>query len=186
MKNFFLVFYLLLIISNYTHAQESKLPKGWDKISLNGKIAYMNLITGDVSKVLPVKPASKPLKKEKIEYDPTITHIVQKGETLSIIARKYNLNLGKLYQLNSLENFDTIEVGDEVVVGYEDLKQKKEVSSIDVKSTVVSVVKMNHIVSSGDTLYSIAKQYGKSVSEIKSMNNLKSNTIFIGQRLFIE
>lgn len=186
MRKTFLIFYLLLFISNYTYAQESKLPKGWDKISLNGKIAYMNLITGDVSKVLPINPATKPQKKIKVEYDPTITHIVQKGETLSTIARKYNLNLGKLYQLNSLENFDKIEIGDEIVVGYEDLKQKKKVSSIDEKSTVVNVEKMNHIVGSGDTLYSIAKQYGKSVTEIKSMNNLKSNTVFIGQRLFIE
>ncbi|MDC1522863.1 LysM peptidoglycan-binding domain-containing protein, partial [Flavobacteriaceae bacterium] len=36
-----------------------------------------------------------------------------------------------------------------------------------------------------DTLYSIARQYSISVSEIKKYNNLSDNTIFKGQELLI-
>lgn len=42
-----------------------------------------------------------------------------------------------------------------------------------------------YIVKKGDTLYSIAKKYNTTVNEIKDINNLKSNTLSIGQILKI-
>jgi murein DD-endopeptidase MepM/ murein hydrolase activator NlpD len=42
-----------------------------------------------------------------------------------------------------------------------------------------------HQVRRGDTLWDIARAYGLTVEEIKAANRLKSNTIFVGQRLFI-
>ena len=42
-----------------------------------------------------------------------------------------------------------------------------------------------HIVESGHTLSAIASAYGTSVKAIKQANNLKSDTIRIGQKLFI-
>ena len=38
---------------------------------------------------------------------------------------------------------------------------------------------------SGDSLYAIAKKYNTTVDEIKRLNNLKSNTLSIGQVLKI-
>lgn len=43
-----------------------------------------------------------------------------------------------------------------------------------------------HLVESGDTLYSIAKKYNKSVEEIKSLNNKLSNDIYLGEKLRVE
>lgn len=43
-----------------------------------------------------------------------------------------------------------------------------------------------HIVSKGETLYSIAKLHGLSVDELKSLNGLKSNVITIGQKLIFK
>ncbi len=40
-----------------------------------------------------------------------------------------------------------------------------------------------YIVKSGDTLYSIARKYGLSVNELKSLNNLTSDALSIGQVL---
>ena len=42
-----------------------------------------------------------------------------------------------------------------------------------------------YIVLEGDTLFGISKQFGVSVSEIKSANKLESNTIFVGNVLII-
>lgn len=42
-----------------------------------------------------------------------------------------------------------------------------------------------YIVKKGDTLYSIAKRYNLSVEELKQLNNLTSNAIGIGQRLYV-
>lgn len=176
MKHKYNFFFLFLLISLSALAQEKKLPQGWDEILLEGKKAYMNLVTGDVVTIKPTKPALKP-KKVK-EYDPTITHVVKKGETLSIIARKHNLNLAQLYRLNSLEDFDTIEVGDEIVVGYKNDKVK----SFEENKTTSN---NTYTVKNGDTLFSIARNNNVSVKTIKELNNLKSNTIKVGDKLKI-
>ena len=42
-----------------------------------------------------------------------------------------------------------------------------------------------YVVKKGDTLWSIAKNYNVSVDEIKSLNNLSSNVLSIGQKLTI-
>ncbi|TCI94885.1 LysM peptidoglycan-binding domain-containing protein [Tenacibaculum sp. M341] len=179
------IIFFMLLVSRTVFSQDKKLPEGWDPILLDGKTAYMNLITGDVSETFPLKAAKK---KEIVEeYDPTITHKVMKGETLSSISRKYNMHLSRLYRLNSMVNFDSIEVGDEIVIGY---KEKNEVLNRSEVPEQVSEDSLDiskyHIVKSGDTLYSIAKKYGISVSILKEKNNLKSNSIFVGQQLLIQ
>ena len=42
-----------------------------------------------------------------------------------------------------------------------------------------------YVVKSGDTLYKIANLFGITVDELKKANNLTSNLLSIGQRLFI-
>jgi LysM repeat protein len=173
-----LVFSLLAFNSIVFYAQEEKIPEGWDKILLEGKIAYMNLVTGDVSTTLPKHPARKPVKVK--EFDPTIVHKVEKGETLSTIARKYRMPLADLYRLNSMTDFDKIEIGDEIVIGYKGKNGSRIVNVDNVKNTGF------HIVKSGETLFRISRNYGISVTKLKTINNLKSNNIFVGQKLRVE
>lgn len=42
-----------------------------------------------------------------------------------------------------------------------------------------------HTVVRGNTLYGLAKQYGTNVSSIKKMNELKTDTIYVGQKLSV-
>ncbi len=42
-----------------------------------------------------------------------------------------------------------------------------------------------YIVKLGDTLYSISKQFGISVDEIKKLNNLATNDIYVNQQLIL-
>ncbi len=42
-----------------------------------------------------------------------------------------------------------------------------------------------HVVQRGDTLYSIARQYGCTVRALMDYNNLSSSTIYVGQRILI-
>ncbi|HQF43467.1 MAG TPA: LysM peptidoglycan-binding domain-containing protein, partial [Ignavibacteriaceae bacterium] len=42
-----------------------------------------------------------------------------------------------------------------------------------------------YVVKKGDSLFSVAQRYNTTVAKIKSLNNLKSNNIQAGQKLFI-
>jgi len=48
------------------------------------------------------------------------------------------------------------------------------------------VIRVYHTVKKGETLIAIAKEYGTSVSEIKRLNNLRSNLIREGQKLVVK
>ncbi|CAL2105423.1 LysM repeat protein [Tenacibaculum sp. 190524A02b] len=175
-KVFTILFFLL--INSFVYAQQDELPDGWDKITLDGEVAYMNLVTGEVAKVKPKNAAKKHVLKKK-EFDPTIIHKVDKGETLSKIARKYNLNLAKLYRLNSLTDFDALEVGQEIVVGYRDDNDvmNEQFTKTDHKF---------HTVNKGDTLFNIAYRYKLTVKKLMTLNNLSKNIIFLGQKLRVK
>lgn len=94
------------------------------------------------------------------------THRVERGDTLSEIADQYNVTVAQLRQWNNIRG-SNIRVGQRLSV-YTDQGQPRE-----------------HVVRRGDTLIEIAQQYGVSVANIKDWNNLRSNTIRVGQRLKI-
>lgn len=43
-----------------------------------------------------------------------------------------------------------------------------------------------HTVGAGDTLYSLSKQYKISIEELKALNGLENDTLFVGQVLFVK
>ncbi len=98
-------------------------------------------------------------------------HIVNKNETLYSLAKRYNTTVGKILIANNLET-TIIKEG-----------QKLLIYSASA-STQTPLVKWT--VSKGDTLIGIAKQHNTTVADIKAINNLRSDTIKIGQELKIQ
>ncbi len=174
----------LMLFSFIGFSQEEKLPEGWDSVTLNGKQAYMNLVTGAISKTKPTEPAKKPT--VAVEIDPSIYHKVQKGETLYSISKKYNITVDDIYKMNTLLVAEELEVGDEIKVGYDKSKEGK------VEYKVVEDMYTNpsnnsqHFVKKGETLFSISRKHGLSVEKLKELNRLKDNTIEIGQKLILQ
>ena len=91
-------------------------------------------------------------------------YVVDSGDTLWSIARKYNLSVNELKALNNLSS-NALSVGQRLIVGKE--------SSND------------YVVSAGDTLWAIARKFNVSVDDIKALNNLSSNNLSIGMILKI-
>ncbi|MEZ4754933.1 MAG: LysM peptidoglycan-binding domain-containing protein [Bdellovibrionota bacterium] len=103
---------------------------------------------------------------------------VRSGDTLSKIAQKYKTTISKIKQLNKLKG-DRVFVGQRLVV-----KEKEEVASIAVVTPKAThKAKGEYTVRAGDNLSAIAKKEGISVATLKALNNLKSNTIHVGQVL---
>ncbi len=123
MKKIIVVF--LLFNCTYIFSQKLKLPKGWNLISLKGKPAYINLITGKVTREFPKKVKKKlsVIIEEEEEndddiFDPTITYKVKKGETIVTIAKKFDLTIDNLYQLNNLKTIKELGAGKNIIIGY--------------------------------------------------------------------
>jgi len=57
--------------------------------------------------------------------------------------------------------------------------------TVKVKPVPPTTPDKGHVVTKGETLYGIAQSYGLSVDELKKMNNLSVDTIFVGQKLEI-
>lgn len=106
------------------------------------------------------------------KYTPIATgneYIVKSGDTLWSIAKKYNISVDKLKDLNSLKS-NSLSINQVLKV--------KETSVPIVNSNTYTVVK-------GDSLYSIARKLGISVNELMTLNSLNSTNLSIGQVLKI-
>ncbi|MBR1376411.1 MAG: LysM peptidoglycan-binding domain-containing protein [Bacilli bacterium] len=95
------------------------------------------------------------------------TYIIKGGDTLYSLARQFNTTVDELKSLNNLTS-DVLSVG----------------TIIKIPSGTTPTPDSNtYIVKKGDTLYSIAKNNNTDVNTLKSLNNLTSNTVSIGQVL---
>ncbi|KAB0302322.1 LysM peptidoglycan-binding domain-containing protein [Vibrio fortis] len=104
----------------------------------------------------------------------TITHKVSRGESLSVIAKKYGTTTKNLMTMNNLKSTG-------LVIGQK-LKVPGAAQSVgnDVERRTIT-----HVVKRGEFLGSIANKYGVSVSAIKRENNLRSDIVKVGQKLKI-
>ena len=117
-----------------------------------------------------------------------ITHTVRKGESLGSIARKYNVTVANIKHWNHLKR-DTIHVGQKLKIyrsGAPKAQVNKSSSKPSSSGKQPAATVRTHTVKKGETLNSIAKKYGCSVNDIKKWNNLKSNTVKVGQKLKIK
>jgi membrane-bound lytic murein transglycosylase D len=103
-----------------------------------------------------------------------IVYRVRRGDTLSRIARKYRTTVSNLRRLNGLRS-DLVKVGETLVVR-QDVKRSSRTSTATSTATTYRVRR-------GDNLSSIASRFGTSVSQLKSLNGLRSSAIRAGQLL---
>ncbi len=96
----------------------------------------------------------------------TNTYTVKSGDSLWSIANKYETSVNELKSLNNLTT-NTLQIGQTLKVPQTTQTQK------------------TYTVQMGDSLWSIAKKNNTTVNELKSLNNLTTNTLQIGQTIKI-
>ena len=131
-----------------------------DNIKKLNNLSSNNLSIGQVLKL------SYDAEKEDIKESNIYT--VKKGDSLWLIANKYGTTVGELKSANNLKS-NTLSIGQTLII-----PEKKENTN-----------KISYVVKKGDSLWLIANKYDTTVEKIKSTNNLKSNTLSIGQVLVI-
>ncbi len=131
-----------------------------DNIKKLNNLSNNNLSVGQVLK-LSYDAENEDIKESNI-------YTVKKGDSLWLIANKYGTTVDELKNANNLKS-NTLSIGQTLII-----PEKKESTS-----------KISYVVKKGDSLWLIANKYDTTVEKIKSTNNLKSNTLSIGQVLVI-
>lgn len=112
------------------------------------------------------------------------TYKVQSGDTLSSIARKSGTTASKLMKENGISNPNLLKIGQVLKVpgSASSPRPKAKVNTRKPKSA--SSTSGNYTVKAGETLYSIARKHGLSVSQLTSLNpGLEPSRLSIGQKI---
>ncbi|WP_147615893.1 M23 family metallopeptidase [Treponema pectinovorum] len=105
-------------------------------------------------------------------------HIVEKGDTLYSISKKYEVSVKELASVNKIEGTD-IKIGQKLVIPV--LHDKNEKSPVPNSNNLSS-----YTVKKGDTWYAISRLYSVSVNELYKLNNSnESESLKIGQKIIV-
>ncbi|NRF65264.1 LysM peptidoglycan-binding domain-containing protein [Vibrio coralliilyticus] len=109
----------------------------------------------------------------------TIKHKVKRGESLSVIAKKYGTTTKAIMQANKLKS-SGLAIGQVLTI-----PGSKGAIPVPKVTNPVETKTITHVVQSGEYLGKIAARYKVSVATIKRENKLRSDTLKLGQKLKI-
>lgn len=107
-------------------------------------------------------------------------HTVKRGESLSVIAQKYGTSTKAIMSANKLKS-SGLAVGQKLKIPGSGAASV----SIPNKPNTVETETITHTVKSGEFLGKIASHYKVKIADIRRENNLKSDTVWVGQKLKI-
>ncbi len=113
-----------------------------------------------------------------------INYLVKRGDTLYSIARQYNIDVNTLIKDNSLPD-NNLKVGQTLRIRTNNNNSEIEECFGEDYTPSNDTIATTYTVKKGDNLYSIARRYNTTVSDIINLNNLKNNNLSIGQVLKI-
>ena len=103
---------------------------------------------------------------------------VEKGDSLSKIAKRYGTTVDALVRINELCDANQIFVGQVIVL--EDPDSEADDAGEQVETAIVTV-------QAGDSLSKIAKRHDTTVEEMMALNDIDDpNLLFVGQELLID
>ncbi len=94
-----------------------------------------------------------------------ISHRVRPGESLSVIAQRYHVSVKDLQRWNGISDPGKLRAGKNIIVFH---------SPVQAPATGGTV---QYVVQHGDSLWAIARKHKVKIDDIKSWNNLGSNTV---------
>ena len=142
-------------------------------------VAVKPVVVADAS-----KPAAEP---------ETTIYIVQRGDYLAKISRKFNITINAIKRLNpSIGDKNIVRVGQKIKLpGKVDVGVQTEPAKAVAKapakksSASYSGATTEYVVKSGDTLGGIAYSNGINIRQLKELNGLQKDSLRIGQKLKI-
>ena len=111
-------------------------------------------------------------------------HLVEKGETLYSISRKYQITVSELRAANGLSDGSVLKFGQKLNIPTPDIENAAALNSSSQGSSYTSEKLETYVAQKGDTYYGIARERGIKVAELFALNNLGSGAALkAGQKL---
>jgi membrane-bound lytic murein transglycosylase D len=125
--------------------------------------------------------AKKSVSTDTLSTNQAYVYVVQKGESLFAIAKRYKVSVAEIIKWNHLEGSDvhtgtTLQLKEKLTP---DAESKEELAS------TAELKNIEYVVKAGDNLGNIAKKFGTSLADLKEWNNLSDNTIALGKTLIV-
>jgi len=140
----------------------------------------------------PTTPA--PVVTPKPAEPETTVYVVQNGDYLAKISKKYNVTINSIKRINNLKS-DTIRVGQKlklpgkIDVGVQAAPVTTATTTVKTTAkksyTPYTGATKEYVVKNGDTLGSVAYGNGLNIRQLKQLNNLTSDSLKVGQKLKI-
>lgn len=134
-----------------------------------------------------------PKKAPKVPPKETITYVVQKGDSVDKIAKKYNVLSADLVRWNNLSNSAMIKIGQKLKIrvpkGSAMASSPAASSGKAASSSLVVTQNVYYIVKKGDNLGKIARKNGITVEQLKKNNKALAKNpdhVRVGDKLIIE
>lgn len=145
----------------------------------------------------PVDPAP-PVMDHKLSSE---TYVVQKGDSISKIAQRYDVSSKEICELNNIKNPNAVRVGQKLIlpayakrlpqgsahVSSAPSSSKKPAGkpAPSVSASKPTIAGGEYVVKSGDMLSKIAVKSGTTVKALREANKLTNDKIVVGQKLII-
>jgi len=148
----------------------------------------------------------------KATPDFKLIYVIQEGDTLSEVAKNYEVDIDKLKKINNLESGELIKAGEELIIPENNNKKSNKKPKLfshkreknnkyfsfgsnstysirvnkshkNIEVDIPSSQLITYHVSFGDTLYDLAQDFNVSTGVIMALNNLDTSIIKAGDEL---
>ena len=137
------------------------------EVNIIKEINYLNndLLSIDDTLLIPLG------KTKSNNFIPYEMYIVSEGDSLWSISKKYNLEVRDLAKMNSLNENEFLQLGQQLSIGNKNIHRNMESK----KRTILYSVKQ------GDNLYKISELFDVTIKSIEEINNFDEATLMPGQ-----
>ncbi|NRB60526.1 MAG: LysM peptidoglycan-binding domain-containing protein [Winogradskyella sp.] len=192
-KSFKLIWIAVILLMSTSLFAQSK--EQYKDVTLNGKPARLNLITGEVilvnqEEVIRSETETDTVVSKLVSEDDlkpndigSYYYVVKDDETLLDISKKFNVSLKQLIAANNLES-SIVDSGQKLRIG--NFENQGNVVDDNFNTDKLENNSGFHKVNKGETLYSLSKKYNVKVEDLQRENNLTSTLIKTGQILKVQ
>jgi membrane-bound lytic murein transglycosylase D len=114
-----------------------------------------------------------------------VVHRVRRGESLSVIARRYGTSVRSIMRLNGLKSSHFIRTGWRLKIPMSRNYQSPRAVPSGVSGSTGRAELVRYVVQKGDSLWRIAERFGTTTKAIQSVNQLSDTRLSVSQILMI-